>query len=66
MYKVPEDYEINDLVQKTVQEYKEKVLKRLSDEYQQNQKIPHKNIIGIMNEVYDSDIEPYFFNVEEE
>lgn len=64
MYKVPEDYEINNLVQKTVQEYKDKVLKRLSDEYQQNQKIPHNDIIDIMNEVYDSDIEPYSFTVE--
>ncbi len=65
MYKVPEDYEINNLVKKTVQDYIDKVLKRLSDEYKQNQKIPHNNVIDIMNKVYDSDIEPYFFNVEE-
>ena len=65
MYKVPEDYEINNLAKKTVQEYVDKVIKKLSDEYQQNQKIPYNNVIDIMNKVYDSDIEPYFFNVEE-
>lgn len=62
---IPTESEINDLVQKTVKEYKDEVLYRLSLKYQSNQKIPHDRVISILNEVYESDIEPYCFCVEE-
>lgn len=64
--KIPTDREIDYLVQKIVKEYKDEVLNRLSLKYKSNQKIPHDKIIDILNKVYASDIEPYFFCVEEE
>lgn len=64
--KIPTEREINNLVQNIVKEYKFEVLYRLSLKYKPNQKIPHDKIIDILNEVYESDIEPYCFCVEEE
>lgn len=65
MYKVATEEEINSLVQKTVDVYRKEVLNRLS-EYQSNQKIPQNKIIEILNDVYDSEIDLYFFKVEDE
>lgn len=64
--KIPTESEIDDLVKKTVKEYKDNVLSNLSLFYQPNQKIPHDKIIDILNGVYKLDIEPYCFCVEEE
>lgn len=64
MYKVATDEEINNLVHKIVSEYKREVLEELS-EYQLNQKIPRNKVTEILNEIYDSKIEGYFFVVEE-
>ena len=66
MYKVATEDEINNLVRKTVDEYKKEVIKTLSDRYQPSQKIPREKVVEILDKVYDSKIEPYFFEVEDE
>lgn len=63
MYKVATKEEIDELVHVAINEYKEKILERLS-EYQPSQKIPRNKVEEILNEVYDSEIEAYFFTVE--
>lgn len=66
MFKVATEDEINNLVHKTVDEYKKEVLKVLSDRYQPSQKIPRETVVEILNKVQDSEIENYFFEVEDE
>ena len=66
MYKVATEDEINNLVHKTVDEYKKEVLKTLSDRYQPSQKIPREKVAEILDKAYTSEIEPYFFEVEDE
>lgn len=64
MYKVATKEEIDELVHVTVNEYKNQILERLS-EYQPKQKITRNEVEVILNEVYDSEIECYFFAVED-
>lgn len=62
MYKVATNEEINNLVHETVTEYKGEVLKVLSA-YQPIQKIPVNKVVEILNKVYDSKIDIYYFEV---
>ncbi len=63
MYKVATKEEINNLVHETVTKYKEAVLKELSCRYQPNQKIPRNEVTQILDNVYDSEIKIWYFEV---
>lgn len=65
MFKVATNEEIDDLVHAQVQRYKSSIIKELQDRYKSNQKVSCEALIEILDETYETDFEPYFFEVTE-